>query len=94
MLRTFDAARLDAGDLVTWGGNGDAGPRVDEPEVWRRLDRFMDAVLPVARAAGVRLGLFHPNDPPLPVYRGVAQPFATPEGLGVLLDRYADPGIL
>jgi mannonate dehydratase len=92
VLRTFDAARLDAGDLVTWGGNGADGPRVPEEEVWRRLDRFMDAVLPVARAAGVRLG-FHPNDPPLPVYRGVAQPFATPEGLGVLLDRYADPGV-
>ena len=92
VLRTFDAGRLDAHDLVTWGGPGADGPRVPQEEVWRRLDRFMDAVLPVARAAGVRLG-FHPNDPPLPVYRGVAQPFATPEGLGILLDRYADPGV-
>ena len=92
VLRTFDAARLDDADLVSWGGPDADGPRVDEPEVWRRLDRFMEAILPAARAAGVRLG-FHPNDPPLPVYRGVAQPFATPEGLERLLDRYADPGV-
>jgi mannonate dehydratase len=46
--------------------------------MWERLRYFLKAVVPVAEEAHVRLAL-HPNDPPVPVYRGVAQPFATVE---------------
>ncbi len=37
-------------------------------ELWRRLEGFLDAVLPVAEAAGVTLAL-HPDDPPFPTLR-------------------------
>ena len=66
--------------------------RVPETEVWRRMDGFMERVLPAAESAGVRLA-FHPNDPPLPLYRGVEQPFIDPDGLGRLLDRYDSPNV-
>jgi mannonate dehydratase len=38
-------------------------------QLWSRLERFLDDVLPVAESAGVRLAL-HPDDPPLPTIRG------------------------
>ena len=94
LLRAFDATRLVEEDLVTWGAAepGAEGVLVSETEVWRRLDFFMQRVLPVAREAGVRLA-FHPSDPPLPLYRGVQQPFTNPDGLQRLLDRYDEPNV-
>ena len=95
VLRTFDAARLTQGDLVTWGTPGDGANgcvRVSEAAVWSRLDHFMAVILPVARSSGVRIA-FHPNDPPMKLYRGVEQPFADPAGLDRLLARYNDVGV-
>ena len=94
VLRTFDADRLTDDDLVAWGAPQAGGlpVLVSEQEVWNRLDTFMNAILPVARSAGVRIG-FHPNDPPLPLYRGVEQPFTNPAGLDRLLGRYDEPGV-
>lgn len=40
----------------------------DHEELWRRLARFLDDVLPTAERVGVRLAL-HPDDPPLPTVR-------------------------
>jgi mannonate dehydratase len=42
-------------------------------QMWRRLEGFLREVIPVAEDAGVRMAL-HPNDPPIPVFRGAAQP--------------------
>jgi mannonate dehydratase len=48
---------------------------VVEPErMWDNFAYFLRAVLPAARAAGVRLAL-HPDDPPLPRLRGIARIF-------------------
>lgn len=44
-------------------------PPISHDELWRRLARFLDEVLPVAEQAGVKLAL-HPDDPPLPTVRG------------------------
>ena len=88
LVRTFDAATLRDADLVTWGvETSGTSIRVPESEVWRRLDTFMEHVLPAAEAAGVRLA-FHPNDPPLSPYRGVEQPLINPHGCERLLHRY------
>ena len=43
---------------------------VTDEQLWDALEYFLQAVVPVAEAAGVTLGL-HPDDPPLPVVRGV-----------------------
>jgi len=90
--RSFDAGRLTDDDLVTWGIQDPNRPGilVTREESWRRLDSFMERLLPVARETGMRL-TFHPNDPPLPVYRGVEQLFTTVESFQDLLDRYDDP---
>lgn len=44
-------------------------PPATPAQLWERLQRFLDEVLPVAERAGVRLAL-HPDDPPMPTVRG------------------------
>jgi mannonate dehydratase len=43
---------------------------VTAQELWRNLAYLLEAVVPTAEAAGVRLAL-HPDDPPVPEVRGV-----------------------
>jgi mannonate dehydratase len=50
----------------------------DDEQMWERLRYFLKAIVPVAVESHVLLAL-HPNDPPVPSYRSVAQPFATVE---------------
>ncbi|WP_234572979.1 mannonate dehydratase [Rhodohalobacter sp. 614A] len=45
-------------------------------ELWDRLTYFLEAVIPVAEEAGVRMCV-HPNDPPIPVSHGSDQILAT-----------------
>jgi mannonate dehydratase len=60
--------------------NAPAGtlPSITHEELWRRLQRFLEDVIPVAEQAGVRLAA-HPDDPPMPTMRGqprlVYQPY-------------------
>ncbi|WP_051231957.1 mannonate dehydratase [Kaistia adipata] len=51
---------------------------IDEETMWANYTYFMEAVLPVAEAAGVKLAL-HPDDPPVPMLGGVARLFYRPE---------------
>lgn len=44
-------------------------PSATVEQLWQRLEDFLDATLPVAEEAGVRLAL-HPDDPPMPTMRG------------------------
>lgn len=44
-------------------------PPITHDELWRRLERFLEEMLPVAEEAGVRLAL-HPDDPPAAFVRG------------------------
>lgn len=44
-------------------------PPATPAQLWSRLERFLNDVLPTAEKAGVRLAL-HPDDPPMPTIRG------------------------
>ncbi len=50
------------------------GREFTEEEIWENYRYFMDAVLPVAEQAGVRLAL-HPDDPPVPKLGGIPRIF-------------------
>jgi len=63
---------------------------IDHEELWRRLDRFLDEVLPVAEEAGVRLAL-HPDDPPVPWLRGQPRLVYQPRMYRRLLERHPSP---
>jgi mannonate dehydratase len=43
-------------------------PSIPHDELWRRLQRFLEEVIPVAEQSGVRLAA-HPDDPPMPTMR-------------------------
>lgn len=44
-------------------------PSISQDELWRRLEGFLEEMLPVAEEAGVKLAA-HPDDPPMPTLRG------------------------
>jgi mannonate dehydratase len=50
--------------------NAPAGilPSISHEELWNRLQRFLEEVIPVAEQSGVRLAA-HPDDPPMPTMR-------------------------
>jgi mannonate dehydratase len=48
-------------------------------QLWAHITYFLEAVVPEAEKAGVRLAL-HPNDPPVPLSRGSEQIMATLDG--------------
>jgi mannonate dehydratase len=43
-------------------------PSISHGELWRRLQRFLEEIIPVAEQSGVRLAA-HPDDPPMPTMR-------------------------
>ena len=43
-------------------------PSITHEELWRRLERFLEEIIPVAEQSGVQLAA-HPDDPPMPTMR-------------------------
>jgi mannonate dehydratase len=60
-------------------------PKIDHEELWRRLEGFLQELVPVAEAAGVRLAA-HPDDPPLSHVRGQPRLVYQPDMYQRLLD--------
>jgi mannonate dehydratase len=73
-FRAFDYARIE--DLPPFQEIG----RVSEKEMWERFLYFAKPIVEAAEGANVRLSM-HPNDPPVPVMRGVARIFNHTDGL-------------
>ena len=58
---------------------------VTHAQLWDRLARFLDEMIPVAEEAGVQLAA-HPDDPPLPTLRDTARLVYQPRFYQQLLD--------
>ncbi|MBD3625404.1 MAG: mannonate dehydratase [Rhodobacteraceae bacterium] len=58
--------------------------------MWENLERFLNAVIPAAEAAGVRMAM-HPDDPPLPNLCGLERIMGTPEDFDRLLSIVDSP---
>jgi mannonate dehydratase len=67
-----------------------AQPPVAPEELWRRLERFLNEVLPVAEEAGVKLAL-HPDDPPMPTVRGQPRLVYQPQLYQKVIDLNPSP---
>ena len=65
-------------------------PTITHDELWSRLQRFLDEVLPVAEQAGVRLAA-HPDDPPMPTMRRQPRLVYQPAMYQRLIDVNASP---
>lgn len=73
-FRAFDYQRVkNAPPFPEIGG-------VDDKEMWERFLYFAKPIVQAAEKANVRLTM-HPNDPPVPVMRGVSRIFHHPDGL-------------
>jgi mannonate dehydratase len=85
LVSSFDADLVPLGNKVVYP---QAPPTETATLAEMRVNygRFLDAVLPVAEAAGVRLAL-HPDDPPVPAIGGVARLFTSPEDLAWAMER-------
>jgi mannonate dehydratase len=83
-LRDFDYDRIK--DLPPYDSVG----TISNAQMWENLHWFLEALLPTAESAGVKLAA-HPNDPPVPEYRGVAQPLGDYEGWKKLIDLVDSP---
>lgn len=60
-------------------------PSIEHGELWRRLEGFLEELVPVAEEAGVRLAA-HPDDPPLEYVRGQPRLVHQPDMYQHLLD--------
>jgi mannonate dehydratase len=63
---------------------------VSEDQLWDALKYFLDAVIPVAEAAGVKLAM-HPDDPPLSPIRGLGRIMRSVENYQRLIDLRPSP---
>jgi mannonate dehydratase len=61
------------------------GETVSADQMWANYDYFLRAVIPAAEAASVVMAL-HPDDPPVPVVRGIARIFINAEASQRALD--------
>jgi mannonate dehydratase len=65
-------------------------PPATHDQLWDRLRRFLEEVLPVAEESGVRLAA-HPDDPPLPFVRNQPRPVYQPGTYQRLIDLVPSP---
>jgi mannonate dehydratase len=96
----FDAKAIDIDepipDGMVWnmryapGVEGAVVGPVSSEELWARLQYFLDAVLPVAEEAGVKLAA-HPDDPPMESLRGAARLVNQPDKYDRLIGLNTSP---
>jgi mannonate dehydratase len=65
LISEFDNEVAKKEGPTQWG-------QVTEERIWKNLEYFLTAVIPVAENAGVKMAL-HPDDPPLSPLRGVGR---------------------
>jgi mannonate dehydratase len=67
----------------------EAGTTTDE-KMWENLEYFLKRVVPVAEEAGVKLAM-HPDDPPIPTFRGMARIMRSVEAFERLVETVPSP---
>jgi mannonate dehydratase len=65
-------------------------PSATPEELWGRVRRFLDEVLPVAEVSGVKLAA-HPDDPPMPTIRAQPRLVHQPQHYQKLIDLNPSP---
>lgn len=65
-------------------------PKIDHDELWKRLQFFLDEILPVAEEAGVKMAA-HPDDPPMSYVRDTPRLVYQPDMYQKLIDIKQSP---
>ena len=83
-------ARVTGFSKAEFEKSGPVTNPITEEKMWENYDHFLSAVLPVAEEAGVTLAL-HPDDPPLPMLRGVARILHSPDAIERAMSLSSSP---
>jgi len=83
LATAFDYAAVAAEPPTEYG-------TVTEDQLWANLEYFLQRVVPVAEAAGVKLAM-HPDDPPLSGIRGLGRIMRSVENFQRLIDLAPSP---
>ncbi|MBK8019908.1 MAG: mannonate dehydratase [Chloroflexi bacterium] len=83
LVTGYDHALMKDAPLTEYG-------EVTEEQLWENLKYFLDRVIPVAEAAGVKLAM-HPDDPPLSPIRGLGRIMRSIDNYQRLLDMAPSP---
>ena len=90
IVTSFDQELIEGADQGFWDPPVDRSLEVTEDDVWAAATHFLEAVVPVAEEAGVRMGM-HPDDPPMSPIGGVARVFRSHEALRRLIELVPSP---
>ncbi len=83
VVTTYRHADFERGGLTPLG-------EISEEQLWDSLAYFLNAVVPVAEEAGVKLAM-HPDDPPRSPVRGIGRIMTSPENFQRMLDMVDSP---
>lgn len=83
-LTARDGATVSGFDARLATGMTEHGP-IPAARVWDNFTHFITRIAPVAEEAGVTLGL-HPDDPPVPVLRGIGRILTSVDAMDRALD--------
>lgn len=79
----FNNEAAKAQGLTKWG-------EISEEKMWKNIEYFLKAVIPVAEKAGVKMAL-HPDDPPLSPLRGIGRILTSAENYRRVLKIVPSP---
>ncbi len=83
LISEFDLQDADKLGLTEWG-------TVSEEAIWKNLEYFLNAVMPVADEVGMKMAL-HPDDPPLSPLRGIGRILTSAAAFRRVLGLYPSP---
>jgi len=83
LVSEFDVRDAGQLGLTEWG-------IVSEETIWRNLEYFLNAVMPVAEEVGMKMAL-HPDDPPLSPLRGIGRILTSADAFRRVLSLYPSP---
>lgn len=69
LVTAFNLDKAESSSVPRDTGYAQSEKKTSASELWDNLQRFLEQVVPVAEACGINLAL-HPDDPPLPKFRG------------------------
>jgi len=84
-VETRGGSRVTEFDAEMVGGGPGSDAAVSRDQLWEAIEYFLEAVVPVAEEAGVKLGL-HPDDPPREELRGIPRIANSVENYDRILD--------
>ncbi len=64
--------------------------QISEQKLWKNLEYFLEAILPVAEENGIQMAL-HPDDPPLSPLKGVGRILTSFDAFDRILETYKSP---